>query len=76
MGFEPMMVISHTRFPIVRHRPLGHPSKKVESLTRGGKGIRTLVTVNRKRDFESRAFDHSAIPPKGDIMISDFQRTF
>ena len=38
-----------------------------ESLVHGGEGgIRTPVTVTRKADFESAAFDHSATSPRGE----------
>lgn len=43
---------------------LRRPDSFDKSLIIGGeKGIRTLGTENRTPDFESGAFDHSAISP-------------
>ena len=38
----------------------------------GDEGIRTLDTVARIHDFESRAFDHSATSPMRDIIQNPF----
>ncbi len=59
-------LLGHTRFPIVHLRPLGHLSKdgpKIVKNRSGESGIRTHGTLAGTLDFESSAFDHSAISP-------------
>ena len=65
-------LLTYTRFPGVLLQPLGHLSvkRKYSISTRlckgiyGGEiGIRTLGGVTPTPDFESGAFDHSAISP-------------
>src|SRR5689334_10848887 len=53
LRFEPAIFNINTQLP---HK--GEPG-----INGGERGIRTPVTVARKSDFESDAFDHSAISP-------------
>ena len=56
--------LPHTRFPSVHLKPLGHLSFSIPiNQSGGGRGIRTPGTRTRTVDFESTAFNHSAIPP-------------
>ena len=53
-GIRTLGAVTHTRFPVVHLRPLGHLS--IMSIS-GERGIRTPGPVTGSRDFESRAFN-------------------